>query len=154
MYTQEFTHLLDGGMTWTTDTIKVMLANADCTCASQPDVAVLTDFTTLGRWGGSNYSDQTLGGKSVDYSGSPDFWANAKAADFAYSNIGADGLRDAIGLLIYRDLGGDASNEPIAWIDESEAGPGLSPFPFSLLGGGTVDIEWSSGVVLRVKRPA
>jgi hypothetical protein len=120
-------------------TIKVALVMTNTTCDTEDDVNLLNAFTTLDEMDGSGYSRQTIGSQAVAEDAGNNR-AYFDGADVTFTSLGA-GTRQVAGALIYKHVGADSANIPIAYID-------TGGFPFTA-NGGNVTIQWNaSGILL------
>jgi len=119
-------------------TIKAMLVMSNSTTNTEDDANTLAAFTTLDEMDGANYSRITLSSQVVNED-SANNRAEFDAADITWSSLGA-GTRQVKALIVYKHVGADSSNVPIAYID-------TGGFPFSA-NGGNVTVQWNAeGIV-------
>lgn len=120
-------------------TIKVALAMTNTTADTEDDANTVSAFTTLDEMDGANYSRQTIASQLVGEDAGNNR-AYFDGSDSTFTSLGA-GTRQVQGAIVYKHVGADSSNIPIAWID-------TGGFPFTA-NGGNVTLQWSaSGIVL------
>lgn len=97
--------------------IRVMLVMTNTTADTEQDTALISAFTTLDEYDGTGYTRQALAAQSVVRDD-----ANNRAEITATSpiefgaTVGA-GTRSAAGAVVYKHVGADSANIPIAYID-------------------------------------
>lgn len=120
-------------------TLKVALVMTNTTADTEDDVNLMNGFTTLDEMDGSGYSRQTIASQSVAED-SGNNRAYFDASDTTFSSLGA-GTRQVQGAILYKHVGADSSNTPIAFFDSGG-------FPFTA-NGGSVTLQWNaSGIIL------
>lgn len=120
-------------------TIKTMLVMTNTTTDTEDDVNTVSAFATLDEMDGSGYSRQTIGSQVVTEDA-----ANNRAyfdgSDVTFTSLGA-GTRQVQAAMVYKHVGADSSNIPLAFID-------TGGFPFSA-NGGNVTIQWNANGIVQ-----
>ncbi len=120
-------------------TFKVALVMTNTTTDTEDDVNLMNGFTTLDEMDGSGYSRQTIASQTVGEDAGNNR-AYFDASDITFTSLGA-GTRQVQAAILYKHVGADSSNIPIAFYD-------TGGFPFTA-NGGNVTIQWSAnGIVL------
>jgi len=105
------------------DTIKARLLMTNTTCDTENDgISVLSDFSNIDACDATGYSDVTLTGVSVVKDDSSDR-AILQSNAIVFDNLGGDASRDYQGILLYKYIGADNQNKPIAYIGFTESVP-------------------------------
>lgn len=119
--------------------IRALLVMTNTTADTETNVNTLSGFTTLDEMDGANYARIALSGEVVNED-SGNNRAEFDASDITWSNLGA-GTRQVQAVIIYKHVGADSSNVPIAFID-------TGGFPFSA-NGGNVTIQWNAEGIIQ-----
>ena len=99
------------------DTIKARLLMTNTTCDTENDgIVTLSNFTTIDASDATGYADVTLSNKAVTKEDANDR-AKFSSDNIVFTNLGGDATRDYKGVLLYKYLGSDSSNVPIAYIE-------------------------------------
>ena len=122
------------------DDIRVAILMTNTTADTERDVATIDAFSTLDEYDGSGYSRQALAGEGVAADNANDR-GEFDATDVDFGALGA-GARNAQALLVYKHVGADSANIPIAYID---SGTNL-PFTGN---GSNVSITWSAEGIIQ-----
>ena len=118
--------------------IRALLVMTNTTADTETNVNTISGFTTLDEMNGANYARIALSSEVVNEDVANNR-AEFDAADITWSALGA-GTRQVQALIIYKHVGADSSNVPIAFID-------TGGFPFTA-NGGNVTIQWNAeGIV-------
>lgn len=136
--------LMNGSIDLDTSTLKAALLMTNTT-ADTEDVQYLSGFTTLDEMDGTGYARVTLTGGTVS-GDTTNHRGEVTFSDIRFSGVGA-GTRQVQGVLIYKHVGADSANVPIAYLDGDSAGV----LPFTANGGDIVIASPAEGL-LRVSR--
>lgn len=118
--------------------IRALLVMTNTTADTETNANTISGFTTLDEMNGANYARISLSSEVVNEDVANNR-AEFDAADITWSALGA-GTRQVQALIIYKHVGADSSNVPIAFID-------TGGFPFTA-NGGNVTIQWNAeGIV-------
>lgn len=144
VYTEATNQLLRGNLDFLNDDIQVMLVTTGSTAgvddSTGRDAVTLSGITTLNEYENVNYSRKALT-ESVIKS-DVNNWSIFDALDVTWPSLFQDDFaRQAIALLIFKNLGADNSSFPIAYIDT----PAVFPFHGN---GSDVTIQWSGNGIL------
>lgn len=120
--------------------IRVMLVMTNTTADTEDDVNVLSGFTTLDEMDGASYVRKALANEIVNEDAANNR-AEFDADDVTWTGLGA-GTRQVQGMIVYKHVGADSSNVPIAWID-------TGGFPFTA-NGGNVTIQWNAEGIIQI----
>lgn len=133
VYTPAKAKLLSGGINLNVDDIRLLLVMSNTTCDTEEDTEFIALFTTLDECNGANYVRKALAGEIVTadlvnnrgkFSADPVTWAA----------LGV-GTRQNVAIVLYKHVGTDTVNLPIAYIDQPV---GTNGFPFDGNGGDVV----------------
>lgn len=139
---------LTTGLNWSSADIRALLVMSDSTAGVDKSAQFLTGangFTTLDEMNGAGYARVTAAGKAVAL----DVPNDQVLVSFNPLNFGAtiaNGSRQVAGIVVFLNVGSDATNVPLFWIDSVDAGP---IFPYSPAGG-QIRAAFANNVALRV----
>jgi hypothetical protein len=126
------------------DDIRVLLVRVGSSAATEKDANTLAAFSDLREFDGTLYARVPLAGQAVTENAPEDRWEfDADDADFGVLGPGSGQIAAAI---LYKHVGADAANVPIAYIDSVSAG---APFPFTP--SGVTTIEWDPAGILHFR---
>ena len=134
-FTNMKTLLLNGGINYATQDIRVMLVMTNTTADTQEDVATISAITTLDEYDGANYARKTLTGEAVAADNTNNR-GEFDHDDIVWTALGA-GTRQAQAALYFRFITNDTDNVPLFLVD-------TGGFPFTGNGGNvtyTVNVE-------------
>ena len=120
--------------------LRVMLVMTNTTADTEFNVNTISGFTTLDEMDGANYARIALSGEVVNEDVANNR-AEFDASDVTWTSLGA-GTRQVQALILYKHVGADSSNVPIAFID-------TGGFPFSA-NGGNVTIQWNADGIVQI----
>jgi len=103
------------------DTIKARLLMTNTTCDTENDgIVTLSNFTTIDASDATGYADVTLSNKAVTKEDANDR-AKFSSDNIVFSGLGGNASRDYQGVLLYKSIGIDSQNIPIAYIEFTSA---------------------------------
>lgn len=116
-----------GAFNWTTDPIKAILIDDTSTAQDELYVSRMDGFVTLGELAGGSYARQNITSRTV-VEGS---MVQLLCDDPTFSTTGSG---DAVGMIIFKDTGSDATSVPLFLISFPEIAPGSHQIHTDLLG--------------------
>lgn len=129
--TEEF----QAGLDLVNDDIRFLLVMSNSTADTEEDVQVLSGFTTLDEYDGTNYARKVLAGKSITQDTSNNksvFDADA----ISFTSLGA-GTRECIGAIFYKHVTDDTDSIPLFFLND------VAQFPFQGMGE-TINFDWGA----------
>ena len=138
VYTRAKYLLATGALNLATDDIRVLLVDSTTTADTQEDVTNLAAFTTLGELSGTGYARKTFTSEAVNED-TTNNRAEFDAEDLTWTAIDAGTAAAAI---VYKHVGADSANIPIAYIDSGG-------FP-KVTNGGDLTITWNAEGILQL----
>ncbi len=120
--------------------LRVLLVMTNTTANTEVNVNTISAFTTLDEMDGSGYARVALTGETVNEDAGNNR-AEFDATDATFASLGA-GTRQVKAAILYKHVGADSSNIPIAYID-------TAGFPFSA-NGGNITLTWNSEGIVQI----
>jgi hypothetical protein len=116
IYTPAKQKLAKGDADFDTLDVRAILVMSNTTADTDQDAANIAAIGTLDEYDGSGYSRPDLGSSTITQDD-----ANNRSeidyADFTFGATVAAGTRQAVGMIIYVEVGTDSQDWPIAYID-------------------------------------
>lgn len=141
LYTNAKRALLAGEIDLDADDIRAIGVASNTTADTEEDVALISAFTTLDESDDTGYARHTFSTQTVTADNANDR-GEFDAEDVPWNFNGDQTAgRQMAGVIIYKHVGADSSNIPIAFIDSGG-------FPFTQ--SGSVTIQWSAEGIIQL----
>jgi hypothetical protein len=141
VYTPAKQKIAKGDADFDTLDVRAILVMTNTTADTDQDAASIADIGTLDEYDGSGYSRPDLGASTITQDD-----ANNRSeidyGDFTFGATVAAGTRQAAGMVIYVEVGTDAQDWPVAWVD-------TGGFPFAG-NGGAINVTVNAEGLLQV----
>ncbi len=117
VYTPAKELLLKGDLDFDGSDLRMLLVMTNTTADTEQDTALISAFTTLDEYDGTGYSRAALASEAVtrdDPNNRAEFGATSPVS---FGTTVAAGTRSAQAAILYKHVGADSANIPIAFID-------------------------------------